>query len=252
MPRAAGRRAEAHAPHPLARLLGIVVVWNDVALRADNPWLLGCNAPIVASARTDAAWANAILKDYMSKQNPVFEHYEQRANLASWPPTLPIGCAANSERAMVSCASRRDSIAYVRYATAKAVGLTPVRLTNGDGQTPPPALDPADTWPSGCPAAVPKETTSHTGNLFGPFLDWSTFSMTHGKGYPLCGFGYVVTTITMAPGTTREQYDARTDHYELMWSSTSQEALKGYGYAPLPSPLIEIVRGTVAMQIDFD
>lgn len=225
--------------------LGAISSWGHPVLVADNPWLLGCGAPIHRAAKFGLAWSTAVFKDYLSKGNPAFDVYEERSQLDAWPPTTNISCAGSSEADMVACLSTAGTISYVRYATAKANGLTPLLLTNGDGATPPPAANTTDTWPSNCPAAVPVEL--RTATALGPQLDWSTFSMTNGKGYPLCGFGYIVTQHPLNQ-YGQAGYENWKDHLRIMWSDTQQLALKDYGYAPLPAFQLAAIRNSPIMQ----
>lgn len=226
---------------------GVVTRWNDRALVEHNPWLASCGAPIRVGVRQDASWSNAVLKDYLSKQNPLFVPLKERDRLDEWPATLFPACGGSNENHMVSCSLLSGGISYMRHQTALANGLSPVLLTNGSGATPPPTLNPSDLWPSGCLDAVPNSITEpRTYSPAGFALDWSTFSMTNGTGYPLCGFGYVV-SLTDHSAFTVAQRDAWRDHFKVMWSNTAQDWLKDYGYAPLPGFLADNVRASVPL-----
>lgn len=224
--------------------------WGDEALVERSPMLGNCaGLPIEPSVRWGEAWSTAVLKDYMSHGDPAFNALKQRGMLDEWSPFLHIRCWGRSEADMVACASRPGSISYMRYSTAKAHGLTPVLLTNKAGRTPPPAVAPADTWPSGCADAMLDTNDPRTSSPYGFALDWSSYSIVNGTGrlgdaYPLCGIGYIV-SLQGTVGMDTAQRQAWIDHFRLMWSNSSQQALKSFGYSPLPSFVVERIRRTV-------
>ena len=237
---------------------GVVTRWNDPVLLQRNPWIESCNTLIKVSIRQDEAWSNYVLKDYLSKRNPLFTPLKERGRLGEWPLTLFPACGGSNEDHMASCALLSGSISYMRYATAAANGLTPVELSNGADEMPNNTADaypnpnrlPGELWPSGCQDAVIAASTPinadylqkaalspHT-SLVGAQLDWSTFSMTYNsRGYALCGMGLIETFAGFGSTMPEASHNAWVDHLRLMWSDAMQEQLKDYGYAPLPDAL---------------
>lgn len=242
---------------------GVVVRWNDPVLLQRNPWLQNCGTLIKVSVRQDEAWSSYLLKDYLSKRNPLFTPLKERGRLGEWPRTLFPACGGSSESHMASCALVSGSISYMRYATAVANSLTPVELSNGSDQDPlasaadpypNPNRQPGDLWPSGCQDAllvasppinadyVQKAAKSPHTSVAGSQLDWSTFSMTYNsRGYALCGMGLIQTFASFGSTNSEASHNAWVDHLRLMWSDDMQERLKDYGYAPLPDAHQNIV-----------
>lgn len=225
---------------------GAITRWNDTVLRQKNPWLSNCSGPIKISVRDGEAWSNAVIKDYMSKRNPAFIPLKTREQLGVWPGTLDISCHGASDLQMAICASGTGSISYMRYATAVANGLTPVKLENNKGLTPSPATG-GEAWPSGCAAAVPNPGNLGTQTVNGyqllagatMALDWSQFSLTYGEaGYAMCAMSFVVTLNTGPTGTSQMEADAWKDHFRVMWAPEQQAVIKDYGYAPIPSNIV--------------
>ena len=228
---------------------GVATTWGDpviVQVHQDNLVLANCTEAIQVSVRDGAAWSNLVLKDYMSKRNPAFIPYKDRERLGSWPPGLDDDCRGFDDTGMRICGQHAGAISYMPYRTAKLAGLPIVKLANGQNpsQYPSPAVNDTDTWPSRCPAAVP------SGSQFPPTLaDWSTFSMTYGNGYPLCGLSFAIAFQTpRAANGGWPDFQARSikNHLTVMVSDDTQLALPSRGYAPLPQTALDLVRGSVA------
>jgi phosphate transport system substrate-binding protein len=237
---------------------GAIGVWGDPVLVKDNPTLAGCNTRISVGVRNGDAWSTAVLKDYMSKRNPLFAAYKQRDLLSSWPGALDIDCLGFSDDGMATCASGAGAIAYLPYRTAKAYGLSVAQLINGKDQYIAPAVASTDGWPSNCPAAVPQTDLMSPGTVLSAqttapatmLADWSTFSMTFGTGYPMCGMSFIATYFGPGganPEWTASQRENMKDHLQLMARADMQSELQARGYSPLPAGLATNVRNAIAL-----
>jgi len=230
---------------------GVIRTWGDPLLEREQATreLAGCTERISIGVRDGNAWSNHVLKDYMSKQNPVFEGYEKRELLSTWPGVLDITCRGFSDPGMAACGNNVGSIAYMPYTAAKAANLTLARLANKSGKFEPPVTDPSHTWPSNCEKAVPGAVSLDRPEFLPPFsVDWSTVSLTYpSQGYALCAFHYAVAV--QSPQGNYSPYSAKNmeDHLEVMISKPVQQKLTQYGYAPLPEALRDqIMRDPIA------
>lgn len=231
---------------------GAVTHWNDPLVKAENQGLGGCNLPILVAH--DEGTASAVLKDYMSKQNPQWNAFKDPAAAEAWPPTAPSSCTANGSDAMALCVlGRPGTIGYGFYHAIHRAGLpgAAVATSAGNVSTSSPLTSQPAGYFSGSPvdgctaaaAANPALTdTSNGGQNPLPRSDWSTISLTDSAvGYPICTFNFLVSATTIC----RSSANVSTDKGFLGYlgsviSAYTQKKLAEQGYAPLPGNVVGI------------
>ena len=226
---------------------GVVTHWNDPALLVDNPGLSACSLQIAPAVRDGYAWSTAVLKDYLSKANPLFDVYKRRDLNPAWPPLLHATCQGPSEPAMAQCATNDGAIAYMEYKAAFGAKLPMASMENGNEFFVAPAAAATDTAPTNCTAALGGVTFPP------PFVDWSTVSLTDGSaGYPICGFSYEVTY--QAPHSANPAWGTPVifelkDHLTVILSAAVQDQLAAVGYVELPQSLRDAWQASVVDKI---
>lgn len=234
---------------------GVVTMWSDPILAADNAWLASCNQRIRLARRADDSAATDAFQDYLARRNPNWVPYRRGVTPQRWP-TSAFACSGLADTGMVNCIrSFRGSIGYVGIGTARALKLRVALVENLTHSfvAPTPAGCTAAASTAVPPPGTPRlELSNGTEIPWAPATqgDWSTVSIADapdGVGapsYPICSFGYVIMLQNWLAGYAGSASTATTratvDYFIVALSNTAQASLAAAGYAALPEAIRQI------------
>lgn len=237
---------------------GVIAVWSDPLLvlgdpsnlSDDNPFLANCHVNIKVIVRQDPASTTITFKDYLSRDNPVFNIYKQKELNTTWPSTLRFlwgyGDAGVSTQLGVP-----GAIGYVGYQEARTQPGYKLALVDNSSKVfvaPASNIEPGErtSYPSGCTAAANTVVVAST------IQDWSRVSMTGtALGYPLCAFSYILVFQRMLESyqyaTANTQARTVVDFLTVTFEDATQDGLTAHGFAPLVPTMRTTVRTGVNM-----
>lgn len=222
---------------------GVVTHWNDPLVTAENSGLSGCNQSILVAHETGTA--SAILKDYLSKQNPQWNAFKDPAAAEAWPVTAPSSCTANGSDAMALCVlGRPGTIGYGFYHAIHRAGLPIANVATTAGGSQPLSYytgspvdgcyDAAQTYP-----AIANPQGGSSDPL--PRSDWSAISLTDSaQGYPICTFNFVVTATNICRSNVINSNHGVMAYLGSAISAYTQRKLYEQGYSELPPNVVQI------------
>ena len=204
--------------------LGKLTKWNDRRLTAANPGVTLPNQDIIVVHRSDGSGTSYIFTDYLSKVSPEWKTKVGKANSVNWPAGLG---GKGNEGVTQQVKQSPGSIGYVELIYASSNQLSYAEVKNSAGVFVEPSL-----------ASVTAAAASAT---FAPDTDFRV-SITDAPGadsYPISSF----TWLLVRPDTPDEA-KARSLKTFLEWMVTdeAQQMAAGLHYAPLPAPVVELVK----------
>jgi len=204
--------------------LGRITRWNHTRIAALNPGVTLPAEDIIVVHRSDGSGTTFIFTDFLSKLSPTWSSQVGRATSVSWP--IGLGGKGN-EGVTQQVKQSPGSIGYVELIYAISNRLPSARVRNAAGVMVQPTLK------SVAAAAAGAELT--------PDTDFRV-SITNAPGkdsYPISSFTWLLVR-KEDPDTAR----ARTIHSFVAWmlEPAAQRMAADLHYAPLPVPLIELVR----------
>jgi phosphate transport system substrate-binding protein len=204
--------------------LGRITHWNDTRIAALNPGVTLPPEDIIVVHRSDGSGTTFIFTDFLSKLSPPWSGQVGRATSVNWP--IGLGGKGN-EGVTQQVKQSPGSIGYVELIYAISNALPSARIRNAAGEMVPPTLK------SVAAAAAGAELT--------PDTDFRV-SITNAPGkdsYPISSFTWLLIR-KEDPDTAR----ARTirDFVGWMLGPAARRMAADLHYAPLPVPLIELVR----------
>lgn len=204
--------------------LGRITRWNDGRIAALNPGVALPGEDIIVVHRSDGSGTTFIFTDYLSKVSPAWNRQVGRATSVNWP--IGLGGKGN-EGVTQQVKQSPGSIGYVELIYAISNGLPSAKLRNRAGVLVQPTLK------SVAAAAAGAKPT--------PDTDFRV-SITDAPGpdsYPVSSFTWLLIR-KEDPDTAR----GRTIHDFVAWmlEPAAQRMAADLHYAPLPVPVIELVR----------
>lgn len=207
--------------------LGRITRWNDRRIAALNPGVTLPGEDIIVVHRSDGSGTTFIFTDYLSKVSPVWTRQVGRATSVNWP--IGLGGKGN-EGVTQQVKQSPGSIGYVELIYAISNGLPSAKLRNGDGALVQPTLKSVAAAAAGAKLLPDTDFRVSITNAPGP------------DSYPISSFTWLLIR-KEDPDTAR----ARTIHQFVAWmlEPPAQRMAADLHYAPLPVPVIELVRQKV-------
>ena len=207
--------------------LGSITYWDDQKIIADNPGVKFPHEEILPVYRSDGSGTTFIFTDYLSKVSPAWAQQVGNSTSVKWP--AGIGQKGNEGVAgMVREAPY--AFGYVELVYALQNHMTFGLVRNGAGQ-----------WIKATPAAVTAAAEAQADTIPADFR----VSLTNAGGmasYPICSFTWLLVPQQSADATKGRQL-----HDFLLWMlSEGEQEAAAMGYAPLPRPVAERLKNTVA------
>jgi phosphate transport system substrate-binding protein len=207
--------------------LGRITQWNDGRIAGLNPGVALPREDIIVVHRSDGSGTTFIFTDYLSKVSPNWSRQVGRATSVNWP--IGLGGKGN-EGVTQQVKQSPGSIGYVELIYAVSNGLPSAQIRNAAGVLVQPTLKSVAGAAAG--ADLPPDTDFRV-------------SITNAAGkdsYPISSFTWLLIR-KEDPDTSR----AKTIHDFVTWmlEPAAQRMAADLHYAPLPVPLIELVRKRV-------
>jgi phosphate transport system substrate-binding protein len=207
--------------------LGRVTRWNDAGIAALNPGVTLPEDDIIVVHRSDGSGTTYVFVDYLSKVSPEWQKRVGRATSVNWP--IGLGGKGN-EGVTQQVKQSPGSIGYVELIYALSNGLPAAKIRNEAGALVPPTLKSVAAAAAG--ARLPPETDFRVSITNAPGPD----------SYPISSFTWLLIR-KEDPDTTRAK--AIGDFVRWMLEPPAQRMAADLHYAPLPVPVIELLRQKV-------
>jgi phosphate ABC transporter phosphate-binding protein len=222
-----------------------ITVWNDPAIKADNPGLNLPAIPIVPVVRSDGSGTTAQFTTWMRQQHPgVWNAFCQAAGRGSScgiTSNYPIVAGSravgqsgsNSVAGYVANAQRVGSITYVEYSYALNARYPVAKVLNAGGYyTEPTASNVAVALLGSRINEDPSSRDYLTQNLTG------VYNSTDPRTYPLSSYSYMIVPTTSDYGFTAGKGRTLADFTSYFLCEGQQQA-ETLGYSPLPINLVQ-------------
>jgi phosphate transport system substrate-binding protein len=207
--------------------LGRISKWNDRRLTTLNPGVNLPNQDIIVVHRSDGSGTTFIFSDYLSKISPEWKGKVGKATSVKWP----IGLGGKGNEGVTQQVKQTEgSIGYVELIYAISNGLPYAWLKNAEGAFIEPSLK--------------SVSAAAAGAQLGANTDFRV-SITNPRGkdsYPIASFTWLL--IRRESGDTAKAGLVR-DFVRWMLRPEAQRMAADLHYAPLPTPVIELVQKRV-------
>jgi ABC-type phosphate transport system substrate-binding protein len=242
---------------------GVITVWNDPALQADNPGIVLPARPIVPVVRSDGAGSTAQLTSWMiAEHGGLWNDYCQRSGRSpacgatSFYPTIPGVVAQAGDVGVAGYVSQNfaeGAIGYVNYSYALAVQFPVAKVLNAAGFYTEPT--PENVAVSLLQADINQDASEPATYLTQQLQD--VYSDTDPRNYQLSSYSYlIVPTVIAGRFNEARGYTLGAFAYYLLCQAQQQSA--SLGYAPMPVNLVEAgfeqvrkIPGVVVQDIDI-
>ncbi len=207
--------------------LGRVTRWNDSRIAAANPGVTLSAEDIIVVHRSDGSGTTFIFTDFLSKVSPTWSKQVGHATSVNWP--IGLGGKGN-EGVTQQVKQSPGSIGYVELIYAHSNGLPSAKIRNAAGVLVQPTLK--SVAAAAAAAHLPPDTDFRVSITNPPGPD----------SYPISSFTWLLIRKEDAV-TTR----AKTIRGFITWmlEPPAQRMAADLHYAPLPVPVIELVRQKV-------
>ena len=207
--------------------LGRITRWNDARIAALNPGVALPAEDIIVVHRSDGSGTTFIFTDYLSKVSSTWSRQVGRATSVNWP--IGLGGKGN-EGVTQQIKQSPGSIGYVELIYAISNGLPSAKLRNAAGALVQPTLKSVAAAAAG--AKLPRTTDFRVSITNAPGPD----------SYPISSFTWLLVR-KEDPDSAR----AGTIDKFVAWmlEPAAQRMAADLHYAPLPVPVIELVRQKV-------
>lgn len=204
--------------------LGRVSRWNHSRIAALNPGVALPPDDIIVVHRSDGSGTTFIFTDFLSKLSPAWNRQVGRATSVNWPTGLG---GKGNEGVTQQVKQSPGSIGYVELIYALSNALPSAKIRNAAGVLVQPTLKSVAAAAAG--AELPPNTDFRVSITNAPGQD----------SYPISSFTWLLIR-KQDPDTAR----AKTIHDFLAWmlEPAAQRMAADLHYAPLPVPVIELVR----------
>jgi phosphate transport system substrate-binding protein len=204
--------------------LGRITKWNDRRLAALNPGVKLPDQDILVVHRSDGSGTTYIFTDFLAKVSPEWKTKVGRATSVEWP----VGLGGKGNEGVTQQVKQSEgAIGYVELIYALANGLGYGEVKNADGKFITPSL-----------ASV---TAAAASARLAPDTDFRV-SITNAPGaeaYPISSFTWLLIH-TRDPQSPRNR--AIRKFIGWMLEPAPQRMAADLHYAPLPLPVIELIR----------
>jgi phosphate transport system substrate-binding protein len=208
--------------------LGRITKWRDPRITANNP---GVNLPdqdIIVVHRSDGSGTSFIFTDYLSKVSPVWQGKVGKATSVKWP----IGLGGKGNEGVTQQVKQTEgAIGYVELIYAISNDLPYAWIKNAEGVFIEPSLK--------------SVSAAAAGAQLGPDTDFRV-SITNAAGkdsYPISSFTWLLIR-EQNPDTTKGRL--LRDFILWMLQPGAQRMAAELHYAPLPAPVIELVKRRIS------
>ncbi len=207
---------------------GRITRWNDPRIVALNPGTTLPDRELIVVHRSDGSGTSFIFTDYLAKVSPAWKEDVGAGKSVAWP--VGLGGKGN-EGVTQQIKQVEGSLGYVELIYAMSNGLPAATLKNSNGDFVAPSLE--------------SVTAAAAGAMFAPDTDFRV-SITDPAGagaYPISSFTWLLVH-PMLPDSAK----AKALHQFLDWMITPEAMAMAseLHYAPLPAPVIELVRARIA------
>lgn len=218
------------SPETLAKIFADqITVWNDPAIKADNPGVDLPGDKITTVHRADESGTTDNFTRYLAAAAPGVWKFEGGKK---W--TAPGGQGGTKSDGVTTLVKQsKGSIGYVELSYAENAGLSTARIKNGAGEYAELSADTASKALSGAKVVG-------TGNDLAMELDYNT---TTPGAYPIVMLTY---EIACEAGMTGDEGRFVKAFLSYTSSAEGQKAIAGLGYAPLPEDVAAKVRASVS------
>jgi len=204
--------------------LGKITNWSDPAIAKENRSVKLPDKAIAVAHRSDGSGTTAIFTDYLSKVSPEWQKTVGAGKSVKWP----VGIGGKGNEGVTGVVKQTPgAIGYVELAYASQNKLDTAMIRNRDGAY----IKPSVQSTSEAAAGMEMPTDFRVSVTDAP-----------GKGtYPISGFTYIL--------VHRDQKDAAKGEalIRFLWWAIhdGQKIAPSLDYAPLPSPVVKKVEGTL-------
>ena len=204
--------------------LGKLTKWNDRRLAALNP---GVNLPdrdIVVVHRSDGSGTTYVFVDYLSKVSQEWQAKVGRATSVSWP----VGLGGKGNEGVTQQVKQTEgAIGYVELIYAVSNNLPYAIVKNAAGNFVEPTLETSTAAAAGIDLPADTDFRVSITNAEGP------------NAYPISSFTWL---LIRKEGQDQGKSKAIWDFVRWMSGAEAQRMAADLHYAPLPMPVIELVR----------
>ena len=207
---------------------GVIKLWDDPRLVADNPGVKLPHLPISVVHRSDGSGTTFLFTSYLALVSPSWKASPGASDSVAWP--VGIGGKGNDG---VSAFVRQTigSIGYVEYAYATRNSLAAVKMRNHAGQVIAPS---AAAFAAAAAGADWKNA---------PGFHLLLLDQPDPAAWPIAG----ATFILVRKDATADQHRAVAKFFD--WAFTNGDAAAGkLDYVPLPAPVKALVRASWASE----
>ncbi len=208
--------------------LGRITRWNDTRIAALNPGVTLPAEDIIVVHRSDGSGTTYVFVDYLSKVSPEWAKRVGKATSVNWP--VGLGGKGN-EGVTQQVKQSPGSIGYVELIYALSNGLPAAKIRNASGALVPPTLKSVAAAAAG--SQLPPDTDFRVSITNAPGPD----------SYPISSFTWLLVR-KEDPDSGRAK--AIRDFIGWMLEPPAQRTAADLHYAPLPVPVIELVRQRLA------
>lgn len=226
---------------------GVITVWNDPAIVADNPQLALPATPIVPVVRSDGSGTSAQFTIWMRQEQPaLWDAYcgkvgrptvNGHCGVTSNYPVLPGSgfvsrSGANGVAGYVAQSHAVGSITFVEYSYALNAGYPVAKMLNRAGYY---------TEPTAANVAVALLTARINEDTASPDYLTQDLSQVYGsqdaRTYPLSSYSYIILPTALEAGFTNDKGLTLAD-FGAYFLCEGQQQAETLGYSPLPINLV--------------
>ncbi|SNS52665.1 phosphate ABC transporter, phosphate-binding protein [Micrococcales bacterium KH10] len=224
---------------------GVITMWNDPAIAADNPALSLPARKIVPVVRSDGSGSTAQFTTWMASQHAsLWDSYCQSAGrstpcgvTSNYPTVAGKGFVAqpNSQGVAGYVAQRANegTITYVEYSYALKTGYPVAKILNKAGYYVEPTASNVAVALLSAKINTQKGTAAYlTQDLSG------VFASTDQRTYPLSSYSYIVVPTNSQNGFTTAK-GATLGAFSYYFLCEGQQQAEALGYSPLPINLVK-------------
>jgi phosphate transport system substrate-binding protein len=224
LPGVGGTKLRLDAPTIADIYLGRLTKWNDARLAKLNPGVKLPDSDIIVVHRSDGSGTTYVFVDYLSKVSPEWEKKVGRATSVNWP--IGLGGKGN-EGVTQQVRQTEGAIGYVELIYAISNDLPYAIVKNAAGNFVEPTLQTATAAASGIDLPPDTDFRVSITNASGP------------NAYPITSFTWL---LIRKEGQDPAKSKAIWDFVGWMTDPEAQRLAADLHYAPLPMPVIELVK----------
>jgi phosphate transport system substrate-binding protein len=228
LPALGGKQLRLDGPTIAGIYLGEITRWNDRRIAALNPDVNLPAQDIIVVHRSDGSGTSYIFTDYLSKVSPEWKQRVGFATSVNWPVGLG---GKGSEGVTQQVKQTEGAIGYVELIYALSNKLPFARVKNAAGNFVEPSLQTTSNAAAG--AKWPKNTDFRVSITDAPGKD----------SYPIASFTWLIVRPDMTDATKAK---ALKTFLEWMITPEAQQMAEKLEYAPLPPPVIALIKTRLA------